>query len=210
MMAYGEAFMSGLIPRDPSYPPYALASGAAALRIAGAFTFLQAVVCNTLADASAKGNLVKSTTYKCVCPICCQCRVWLQSEQHSMADLHCKHTLALSGFAQLSERVAQLQPALLWCKIIRNVLGACRMHTPEDLELMWTAADGIQLLSQRLLTTIRTYPVDGLPRDTHAQLSPLKRMSCMCMTPLRPSCAAHLAWALVIKALRSQAAMRRA
>ena len=75
MMAYGEAFMSGLIPRDPSYPPYALASGAAALRIAGAFTFLQAVVCNTLADASAKGNLVKSTTYKCACPTRCHRRV---------------------------------------------------------------------------------------------------------------------------------------
>jgi hypothetical protein len=65
MMALPEFFMQPLLPNPTTFPPYALASGSAALRIFGAFTLHLAACLHCLADSAAKGNFSKSDTYRC-------------------------------------------------------------------------------------------------------------------------------------------------
>lgn len=64
LTAFPSLFMGPLMPNDPSYPPFALASGCVAARVEGAFLVLLAASCGCLADAALKGNLTKSATYK--------------------------------------------------------------------------------------------------------------------------------------------------
>lgn len=66
MMAFPYIFMAPLLPDPQTVPDFAVDSGAAALRIFGAFTLIQAAMFNCLADAAEKGNFPKSDTYKCV------------------------------------------------------------------------------------------------------------------------------------------------
>ena len=65
MMAVPYIFMAPLMPNPDTVPYFAVDSGAAALKIFGAFTLIQAATFHCLADAALKGNLAKSDTYKC-------------------------------------------------------------------------------------------------------------------------------------------------
>lgn len=51
-------------------PTYALASAATAARVEAAWLVMLGSCCNCLADASEKGNLAKSDTYKYAASIC--------------------------------------------------------------------------------------------------------------------------------------------
>lgn len=83
LTAFPALFMGPLMPDDPSYPPFALASGCTAARIEGAFLVLLAACCGCLADAAVKGNLTKSATYKCA-PISTRCsKPLMQQAVHS-------------------------------------------------------------------------------------------------------------------------------
>ena len=64
-MAFPSFFMAPMLPSDAALPPFALASGNTALMVAGALLLVHSASLSCLADASEKGNLTKSATYKC-------------------------------------------------------------------------------------------------------------------------------------------------
>ena len=64
MIVAPDFFVEPLLPNERGLPSFAVPSAATALRIGGAFTLLQAAIWRCLADAAAKGNLLKSATYR--------------------------------------------------------------------------------------------------------------------------------------------------
>jgi hypothetical protein len=63
LTAFPDLLFIPLMPTEP-LPSFALASVATAARIEAAFLVLLGSSCGCLADASEKGNLTKSDTYK--------------------------------------------------------------------------------------------------------------------------------------------------
>ena len=64
LTGFPDLMLAPLMPLEP-LPSYALASGATAARVEAAWLVMLGSCCGCLADASGKGNLAKSDTYKC-------------------------------------------------------------------------------------------------------------------------------------------------
>ena len=65
LTGFPDLLLAPLMPPEP-LPYFALASAATAARVEAAWLVLLGSCCGCLADASGKGNLTKSDTYKCV------------------------------------------------------------------------------------------------------------------------------------------------
>lgn len=106
LTAFPALFMGPLMPDDPTYPPFALASGCVAARVEAAFLVLVAASCSCLADAAAKGNLTKSATYKCArltplaTPPCTSANTtasWWRSNTPGLSPMHAHHHRRISA-----------------------------------------------------------------------------------------------------------------